>query len=301
MEVQNNISLMGFILLCGLAKLGFHRAHVISSRVPESCLLIMLGILFGGMLSVFYDDQCPQNQRCIDYSWQVFPKFTPQLFFLFLLPPIVLEAAYSLHNEHFFLNIRSILCLAVVGTIINFLLTGGLLVLVKHLGWIVLDSNYSLSTIEILLFASLISAVDPVAVLSIFQEVGINPDLYFLVFGHEHVPAAQMFITTTLAVVMFTVFLQGSTIKLFVNWLHIDRKGDEHASLTEEINHKVFEHVMEGIEIICGKHGKFYTHHVINHIDDNYLKKWFCVKNYDHTLQKVFGEVTLSDMKTQIG
>ena len=180
MEVQNNISLMGFILLCGLAKLGFHRAHVISSRVPESCLLIILGILFGGMLSVFYDDQCPQNQRCIDYSWQVFPKFTPQLFFLFLLPPIVLEAAYSLHNEHFFLNIRSILCLAVVGTIINFLLTGGLLVLVKHLGWIVLDSNNSLSTIEILLFA-----VDPVAVLSIFQEVGINPDLYFLVFGES--------------------------------------------------------------------------------------------------------------------
>merc|ERR1719461_1067234 len=42
-----------------------------------------------------------------------------------------------------------------------------------------------LSVIEIILFASLISAVDPVAVLSIFAEIGVNPDLYFLVFGES--------------------------------------------------------------------------------------------------------------------
>ena len=42
-----------------------------------------------------------------------------------------------------------------------------------------------LSFWEILLFAALISAVDPVAVLAIFQEVGVNPDLYFLVFGES--------------------------------------------------------------------------------------------------------------------
>ena len=178
---------MGFILLSGLAKLGFHRAHVISSKVPESCLLIILGVIFGGMLYLFYDDECSLNQRCLDYSHLVFPKFTPDLFFLYLLPPIILEAAYCLHNKHFFDNIRSILFFAVVGTVINFLLTGGLLILVQYLGWIGLqedsNGNYgSLSTVEILLFASLISAVEPVADLSIFAEVGVNPDLYFLVF-----------------------------------------------------------------------------------------------------------------------
>ena len=36
-------------------------------------------------------------------------RFTPELFFYYLLPPIILEAAYCLHNKHFFDNIRAIL------------------------------------------------------------------------------------------------------------------------------------------------------------------------------------------------
>ena len=87
------------------------------------------------------------------------PEFTSDMFFLYLLPPIILEASWSLYNNNFFSNIRAILLFAVVGTIINFLLIGGLLKAV-------VDSEYvtttSLSTIHIFLYASLISAVDPV-------------------------------------------------------------------------------------------------------------------------------------------
>ena len=43
-----------------------------------------------------------------------FPKFTPELFFDFLLPPIILEAAYSLYNRAFFDNLQTILLYAVV-------------------------------------------------------------------------------------------------------------------------------------------------------------------------------------------
>ena len=43
-----------------------------------------------------------------------FPKFTPELFFDFLLPPIILEAAYSLYNKAFFDNLQTILLYAVV-------------------------------------------------------------------------------------------------------------------------------------------------------------------------------------------
>ena len=48
-----------------------------------------------------------------------------------------------------------------------------------------LESMEDLDTIQCLTFSSLISAVDPVAVLAIFQEIGVNVSLYFLVFGKK--------------------------------------------------------------------------------------------------------------------
>lgn len=38
---------------------------------------------------------------------------------------------------------------------------------------------------DCMVFSALISAVDPVAVLAIFQEVGVNQDLYYLLFGES--------------------------------------------------------------------------------------------------------------------
>ena len=89
--------------------------------------------------------------------------------------------------------------MAVVGTVFNFLAIGGLLYLVFYVGAMgkirmpfedggpqITDGlSYELNIYEVMLFSSLISAVDPVAVLAIFQEVGVNPDLYFLLFGES--------------------------------------------------------------------------------------------------------------------
>lgn len=44
---------------------------------------------------------------------------------------------------------------------------------------------YSDRLVQVLVFAALIVAVDPVAVLAIFQEVGVHKELYFLVFGES--------------------------------------------------------------------------------------------------------------------
>lgn len=75
----------------------------------------------------------------------------------------------------------------------------------------------------------------------------------------DDVPPRQMFVTTTLAVVMFTIFFQGSTIKFLVNLLNIDKiKEGEQKLISEEVNDSVIEHIMSGVDVISGKRGKQY-------------------------------------------
>ena len=81
----------------------------------------------------------------------------------------------------FFDNIGSVLTLAVVNTLINTCLIGFSLFAVSMWGWV----GTSISLLHCLIFSALISAVDPVAVISVFEEVHVNQMLYIIVFGES--------------------------------------------------------------------------------------------------------------------
>ena len=51
---------------------------------------------------------------------------TPDTFFLFMLPPIILDAGYFMPNRLFFDHLGTILLMAVVGTIFNMMTIGEL-------------------------------------------------------------------------------------------------------------------------------------------------------------------------------
>uniref|UniRef100_A0A4W5MEP6 Sodium/hydrogen exchanger n=1 Tax=Hucho hucho TaxID=62062 RepID=A0A4W5MEP6_9TELE len=157
-----------WVLLASLMKLGFHLIPRLSSIVPESCLLIVVGLLVGGLIKLAGEE--------------VPPVLDSNLFFLCLLPPIILDAGYFLPIRPFMENIGTILMFAVVGTLWNAFFVGGLLYAVCQI-----EGTY-LSQVELLpclLFGSIISAVDPVAVLAVFEEIHINELLHILVFGES--------------------------------------------------------------------------------------------------------------------
>ncbi|BHF68060.1 hypothetical protein SprV_0301109000 [Sparganum proliferum] len=169
-EVSVYISITLFILAVVLLKIAYHKLPCIASYVPESLLLIVMGLIFGSIIHYI------PNASAF--------RLTPNIFFNILLPPIVLESAYSLYNKTFAELLAPILLFAVLGTVLNFLLIGfGLLAVDLSTG---LGEPYlGLSIKEYLLFASLIVAVDPVAVLAIFQDIGVDLGLYYLVFGES--------------------------------------------------------------------------------------------------------------------
>lgn len=146
---------------------GFHVIPSVSSIVPESCLLIVVGLLVGGLIKGVGEKP---------------PILKSDIFFLFLLPPIILDAGYFLPLRPFTENLGTILIFAVVGTLWNAFFLGGLMYAVCQLGGPGLNHIGLLAN---LLFGSIISAVDPVAVLAVFEEIHINELLHILVFGES--------------------------------------------------------------------------------------------------------------------
>lgn len=89
-------------------------APKLSKMFPESCLLIFVGVLIGALL-------------LSTHSVHVQP-LTPDTFFLYMLPPIILDAGYFMPNRLFFDHLGTILLFAVVGTVFNTLTIGKLVI-----------------------------------------------------------------------------------------------------------------------------------------------------------------------------
>lgn len=108
-------------------------------------------------------------------------KFNSGYFFNILLPPIILNSGYELHQVNFFRNFGTILTFAIPGTFISALVLGTILYVWTALG---LD-GVLLEFVDALAVGATLSATDPVTILSIFNAYKVDPKLYTIIFGES--------------------------------------------------------------------------------------------------------------------
>jgi len=161
--------------------------------LPESAGALIIGVIVGGIVRLATKD--PDNLQSPLHSFE----FSPEIFFFILLPPIIFEAGYSLNQKAFFENIGAITLYAMAGTIISCFTVGLLTFYVAKKG-LIKDIDQE-NPMEALLFGALISAVDPVATLSIMgnEDLQVNPLLYSLIFG-------ESVLNDAIAIVLFKTF-----------------------------------------------------------------------------------------------
>jgi len=152
---------LGLVLLLSLAAL----VAIISRRIklPYTVALVIVGLALTLIPNPFEFD------------------LSSELILAIIVPPLIFEATLSLKWENLKKDLGIILVLAVFGTLIGAFIVGGIIFVagrtfVPELEWIFLAA---------FAFGALISATDPVAVISLFRDLGVTKRLSILVEGES--------------------------------------------------------------------------------------------------------------------
>ncbi|PAV83361.1 hypothetical protein WR25_16109 [Diploscapter pachys] len=169
-EKKRSLAIFFILLVLVLATLTVHMLIISNiTFIPESLAIVILGSLIGSIL-----------RYTSNKDWSEIEALSPDVFFLILLPPMIFEGAYNINKGSFFSNFVPILTFAILGTTISSIFIG-LCLYVLGLA----DLIYKLNVFEAVAFGSMISAVDPVATLAIFNVVKVDELLRMLVFGES--------------------------------------------------------------------------------------------------------------------
>ncbi|KAG5842971.1 hypothetical protein ANANG_G00183470 [Anguilla anguilla] len=135
------------------------------------------------------------------------------------------------------------------------------------------DWNWTFVTVSVVL--SLVSRVLGVVgltyIINKFRIAKLTPtDQFILAYGGlrgaiafslgfllkpQHFPMRNMFLTSIITIVFFTVFVQGMTIQPLVELLAVKRKREGKGSINEEIHTMFMDHLLAGIDSVCGHYG----------------------------------------------
>ncbi|MBA3672685.1 MAG: cation:proton antiporter [Gemmatimonadaceae bacterium] len=142
-----------FVILFAIASLVAIMAR--RARVPYTVALVVVGLIVGAFHVVEA------------------PRLTKELLFAVFLPGLVFEAAYNIHVSELRATWRTIATLAVPGVVLAIGLTAALATAAFGL----VSPALAFTWRDALVLAALLAATDPIAVVSLFRDMGMPPRL----------------------------------------------------------------------------------------------------------------------------
>ena len=173
-EEEENFTTVFFAVLCilflSLLVLYLNSKIPILQRFPESIIGLILGGIIGVILrySQFYEEYLKEM------------KFDSHTYFLLLLPPIMFQVGFSMNASTFFRNITTINAYAIGGTLLTSTLYG--VIVYNGLKY---TTTIPYSFMECFQIGWIVSAIDPVATMSIFKSLQVNEKIYMYIFGES--------------------------------------------------------------------------------------------------------------------
>lgn len=163
-------------------------------KMPYTVGLVLTGFIFSSFIA---------PNISVLHSFDGLTPSSDIILYLFL-PPLIFESAIALNTRLLSRNLFPILGLAIAGVVISAVIIG---LLVSHL--------FAIPLLFALLFGALISATDPVAVITLFKEIGVPKRLQILVEGESLLNDAAAIVLFQLVLSLIGASLLSERISLF--------------------------------------------------------------------------------------
>ncbi len=177
---------------------------IISKRIDKIPLTILL--VFVGIAIAAGSEQLPVLGTLADF------KLTPELVLFVFIPTLIFESAFNLDARQVSRNILPILTLAIPGLLVSTMIIGLIIMGFTDFGIMIA-----------LLLGAILSATDPVAVISIFKQLGVPERLTVLVEGESLFNDATSLVLATLllGILVSGEFSGGVVVSGFLDFLRV--------------------------------------------------------------------------------
>lgn len=220
---SGDMSALFFIIIALFIGTATH--HLLQkSPLPYTVTLLIIGLIIGiidraGFLLHWNLGSWQFDVSFLSKSIEWAGNIDPHIILYVFLPTLLFEAAFALDVHTFKKSVGNAFILAIPGIIVALVLTGAIMMGIRYTGM----GLHSWTWPVALMFGTIVSATDPVAVVSLLKELGASKKLSTLI-------ESESLLNDGTAIVIFMVFMAiitggGSTNPILVEFLRVALGG----------------------------------------------------------------------------